>query len=100
MNREQARTLLSNINVVKAFADGLDVQYRHEQYTQGKWKDMVGPNFTHSDTEYRIKPEPIEKWMVITPNGLTLWVYPSKEDAERHIKNTRIGKIVHMREVI
>lgn len=52
-------------DVVKAWADGGDIQFKRVTYSDGKWHDWTyaegGPFFAHPDYEFRIKPEPVVK---------------------------------------
>jgi len=46
--------------------------------------------------EYRVKPEPIERWVNVFPDGYST-VWAKEEYAKRNSGNT--GRTVHMREV-
>lgn len=45
--------------VIKAWADGAVIEYRHD--STHEWRTTVCPNWNHY-TEYRIKPQPVVKY--------------------------------------
>lgn len=96
MNREQAKNLLP---VIQAFADGETIQVR----TEKGWEDLVNPDFICLPDRYRIKPEPLEVWIVVDRDGdPTGRVFNNRDGAVRHISGL-IGwkpyRAVRVREV-
>lgn len=45
--------------VIKAWADGYEIEYRHDLF--GLWRTAVQPSWI-INTEYRVKPEPVVKY--------------------------------------
>lgn len=43
MNREQAKFLVDNIEVLKAYAEGKTIQFKHKD--RDGWKDVHDPSF-------------------------------------------------------
>lgn len=70
MTREQAKTFVENFEIIKAFAEGKDVQYRASlnQAWQNPPSTRNNQNlsFTNPPEYYRIKPEPV--WKPFTTN--------------------------------
>lgn len=95
MNRSEAKRLLANLEFLKAFAEGQDVQARC--YTTKEWVDMNNPTFMSTDVTYRIKPRPIEGWVNVYEGGLS-GLHSTKASADANAKVGRI-KCVFMREV-
>jgi hypothetical protein len=58
MNQKEAQGVVRNIEVVKAFAEGKAIQCRGKEYPEGHWYKTDDPKWL-SDTDYRIKPEPV-----------------------------------------
>ena len=56
MDRNQAKFILDNIEVLKAFSEGKAVQYRHDD--SDGWQEIDNPSFSPA-TEYRVKPDPV-----------------------------------------
>ncbi len=90
MNRERAKELLP---IIQAFVEGKDVQWNRN----GHWRDCVdNVGFKLTDrTDYRIKPEPREFWVLmnesfINGNRYTLWDY----------KGVQEHQCIHVREVL
>jgi len=55
MNRQQATTFLSNIECIKAFAEGKEIQV-HVPESKNEWLNTSNPTFTLRNA-YRIKPK-------------------------------------------
>lgn len=96
MNREQAKQLLP---IIQAFADGETVQINCE----GCWRDMAfeSPIFDGPPSVYRIKPKPVECWIVHRTycDGTTDFgfVYHKREDAQSAADRVGVeGRIVHL----
>jgi len=93
MNREQAKQLLP---IIKAFADGADVQYM-----TSKWNDANDPTF-YQGVQWRIRPKPLERWVLIGAGGSDLnepAFLSSELASEAGDKYIISPRIVHMREV-
>ena len=92
MNREEAKALLP---IITAFADGKEVQVFSEK--SNKWEHVEFPTFGGS--KYRIKPEPLECWIVINRDGDSA-MHRSKVNADKHAQGYFSPcTIHHMREV-
>lgn len=81
--------------VMLAAADGKQVQLRTRgvQYST-EWKDCVCPNWNWHDFDYRVKPEPLECYVIFDEDN-----HPTR--ALRHYAAFTIGsgyRIVKMRE--
>ena len=55
------------IEVLTAYKNGEVIQCRKNG--QREWKKTSYPAWSFSDTEYRVKPKPIERWLYLCPNG-------------------------------
>lgn len=93
MNREQAKQLLP---IIQAFADGSELQVHDTM--DGQWLDIKDPWFNDGPERYRVKPKPVERWVLdevcVGPAFLT------REGAEARTREFIIPpRIVHMREV-
>lgn len=100
MNREQAATLLSNIEFVKAFAEGKTVQLR----VKGSkcWSEASYPDFQTRNMEYRIKPEPKQVYISVYPDGLRFSSYETDADGKCQAAcDARIlgGRVLLMQEI-
>lgn len=95
MNREEAKNLLP---VIQAFAEGKDVQWKYKG--NDNWHDAKGPTWSE-DHDWRIKPEPLECWVVKDCDG-DLSVHQTKEEADDRVKYGGFipYTVHHMREVI
>ena len=92
MTTEQLRF---NASVMIAAANGETIQKR-VAFAEEDWNDCKRPNFDFASYEYRVKPEPIERWIIRYPNGdETYWRNESL--AKRNCDGR--GKIIHMKEV-
>lgn len=74
--------------LIKAWADGLDIQYRNPQHLYPQWRDIRDPVW-RDDCEYRVKPEekkPVVRWLWAWHN-LQVWstteFYTQEELAEK-----------------
>ena len=76
MNREEVKKLLP---IIQAFADGANVQMKNGS---GGWSDLTGPAF-NPDFEYRIKPEPMELWLIFDKDGDVEMTMTSFEDYDQ-----------------
>ena len=87
MNRERAKELLP---VIKAYSEGKVIQC----WSAPNWIDMDYPTFVEN-SEYRVKPEPMECYVAFENNGIPVGICQDKTDAE---DSSYIYKL--MREVI
>ena len=96
MNRERAKELLP---IIQAYVEGKDIQFRSNEY-EGSWIDMptedeLTRTFPAEDYQYRIKPEPMEVWLVFH-NDTFIAKFNNKVAAHEYMPN---GNIKHFREV-
>lgn len=85
LNREEAKQLLANIEVVKAWAAGKTIQFRKEG--TGEWRNaMDAPmGFIYPKEPYRIKPREalaVYKSDAVGPVGL----FSTRFDADAYIR--------------
>lgn len=80
MNRSEAQVLLSNLDVLKAYADGQDIQYKCKDRDE-QWREVITPSFTLGHYDYRIKPRPIEGWVNVYEDGSLGTVHGTKAEA-------------------
>lgn len=79
MTPEQAKKLLP---IVEALAEGKEVQYLTAEHRWDKWTpDELPPRYI-----YRVKPEPIECWIVIDKNGAREFYSAKPSSAEYYDK--------------
>lgn len=101
MNREQT---LEAIKVMQHFADGGEVEYLCTGDGCGQWHDDEPPHWNWHSSKYRIKPKPLECWVVVDRDGDTS-NFRTKAGAEEYAwDRNRRGLYVpytvrHMREV-
>ena len=91
MNRRRAKELLP---VIQAYAEGKTIQFALEGHA---WTDVVEElalTFPAEDYDYRIKPELIERWMTVSPDGMIRCHYPKPPE-----KMMTGDRLVHLREV-
>ena len=85
------------IAVIAAHRDGKAIQFR--RHGDSKWTgylDGNSPEWLFSICDYRIKPEPLECWVNVYPNGVrTYWL--DEPSAIHHCGS--LGRTVHMKEV-
>jgi hypothetical protein len=96
MNRREAQSLLTNLEFVKAFAEGQSIQCR--QKGTEEWLDLNDPCFDGADIEYRTKPGPIEGWVNVYPDGKSAVFHSTRQRADDASVHGRI-KCVFVREV-
>ena len=78
MNRENAKKLLP---IIQAFSEGQTIQ--HKDYS-GDWINVDNPSFGFDADNYRIKPQPVECWLiVISKDSHVVHFFTSKERAEQ-----------------
>jgi len=79
MNRERAEELLP---IIEAYANGEEIEFKNRK-TDGRWIVAAYPDF-YDDTEYRIKPKPLECWVALTDNKI-LCAYRTEHDAFNYL---------------
>lgn len=93
MNKHNAKDFLP---LVQAMAEGKTIQYLAFGDT---WKDTDVMASTTPPSCYRIKPEPIERWGVISLDSSYVASYVSEERAAKHVRLMG-GRYFLMREVV
>jgi len=94
MNKDNAHLYLP---LVQALADGFIVQRQAIGFDT--WQNIGDYEFCLPPEHYRIKPEPIERWVALVKVGeltaLSQMHHASKEDCERcgYVKDTFIKAI-------
>ena len=83
MTEEKYREL---VKFADAFYEGKVIEGKHQRVLGGRepdWTVVERPShiFVYWDWEYRIKPEPIERW-AISRCGV-VWLYSSRKEAEK-----------------
>lgn len=97
MNRREAQRLLTNLEFIKAFAEGQTIQCR--QLGKEKWEDLGDTGYFDGEyVEYRIKPRPIEGWVNLYKDGTAGSMWPTRELAEERA-SAQVIKCVFVREV-
>ena len=83
MNKANAAQYLP---LVQALADGKTIEYR---MSKERWEVRADPAFMEKAENYRIKPEPIERWGMINSKGNFLGIGTpaefTKEDCQKQI---------------
>jgi hypothetical protein len=92
MTSYRATELLPTIT---AFSQGKPIQRR--DHSGGDWNDCVNPQWA-DDSDYRIKPDAIECWVVRDTDG-SMVAFLEKTVAESY-NEIHGGTIHHMREVL
>ena len=78
-------TTQEKIDVMLAFDAGTPIQRR--RLTDGTWVDCSDPGWNFFAFEYRIKPEPVIRYVLTYPDGST-WQTDSKQAAIDRWSNT------------
>ncbi len=88
MTKQQCSTILQNIEVIKAWVEGKQIQYQLISPVDA-WSDLGDsrPDFSNPQWKWRIKPEPKCYWIVNHPS----WDRPSTFDNETDAGLYRIG---------
>ena len=95
MNEDNAKDYLP---LVQALAEGKVIQSR--MFSADPWRDCHHPDFTMEISNYRIKPEPREKWFIQYKSGSESGPYEVHDAAECFAQHDREYKLVCYREVI
>jgi len=96
MNRERAIKLLP---VIRAFADGKEVEWRDNDLYKEWQTGAQEPTFDEPSNEWRIKPEPREFWINIYGDGYEPCVHPTLQSAEEECSPAR-KEVIKVREVM
>lgn len=87
------------IAVIEHHKKGGKVQCSKRTLVRPEWFDAPGPTWNFYEYDYRIKPEPVERWAVETSAGHLLF-YRSKVDADNTLNNLHGAvRVLKMREV-
>lgn len=82
------KTLKEKIKVMQAALDGKEIEYRNYPYDERhtwSWSSFVGNGglvWNWPNVDYRIKPEPIERWYNKFSGYPMSTTYDTKEQAE------------------
>lgn len=76
------------IAVIQAHKDGIQIQSRRKNGE--KFADVNCPSWNFLDNEYRIKPEPMDIWVLFGPDGLC--AAASKTDLSTTFKGKDVRK--------
>lgn len=71
------KTPHKHADVIKAWADGATVQWKHEH---GVWTDLTANPAWHRQFEYRVKPEPQILEGFVVKNLMDQWVFVTSID--------------------
>jgi len=93
MTPHEAKQLLP---VITALAEGKTIQIT----SIDGWQDVSDPDFSAAPPrEWRIKPTPLESWILVTPAGNLLHARYQREALQLHASAPLGTRLVHMREV-
>jgi len=84
-NREYWKKALDNLSVIRAFVDGKDIEMFDP--VSGTWYDpgrRTRHDFAEPTTNYRIKPEPREVWVVTHQYRMPPLAFTSKIEADKY----------------
>lgn len=93
MNKDNAKDFLP---LVQALADGKTIQIRNPL---GGWADIYEVGLNAAVSAYRIKPDPIERWGVVSSDSSYVATFTHEEGAAKHV-STYGGRYFLMREVV
>lgn len=94
MNKNNAKDYLP---LVQALAEGKTLQVK--RWRSGAWEDRDEVLFCTSPENFRIKPEPIERWGVVSKSGKFFTTCNSEQDAKELVASSG-GRYFLMREVV
>lgn len=85
------------IEIMQAHVDGKAIQV----FTSCEWHELSDPSWDFKNFEYRIKPTPLEKWVVVNnETNMVAATFSNKADAENsYYFSLGAYRIVHMKEV-
>jgi len=86
------------IAVVKAHMDGKSIEHRARNSNNAPWLTST-PNWSFSDLDYRVKPEPREWWINRYADAYGDRVYATEELADNGASFSRL-ECIHVREVL
>lgn len=93
MTKENAKDFLP---LIQALAEGKTIQWNASGTDVPRWQDQMNPSFDEEPSEYRVKPEAREFWLVTDKNTKQVQTVYSHEIDTLH---THL-EIIHVREVI
>jgi hypothetical protein len=89
MTRDEAKQFLP---IIQAYAEGKTIQCRQ---TGGQWLDGDFWCFDTPASRYRIKPEPVECWAAVGPDGIVAESFSVRLWAEQWAERNDY-RVVHM----
>ena len=78
------------IAVIQAHKHGAKIEYWEKELK--RWDNAASPVWNFYDKDYRVKPEPLERWIFIYKDG-------REEVMNKTTVSLADGIVVHMREV-
>lgn len=86
------------IAVIAAHRDGKQIQsaanVKNSDFRD--WHD-TSPTWDFFSCDYRVKPKPVEAWVVVTEDGVMFGVYQYRQNAEATVKKAGLNlRIVHL----
>ena len=85
------RQVITHKIAIQAFLDGKIIQWRHGD---NDWEDTESPIWGLS-YEYRVKPEPIIVWAIVSPVGYIFSTFPTEDQAlSLRMNNNLVVKLV------
>lgn len=67
---------------VRLFEEGMEIQFQNP--ANGAWENIDTPGW-EPDIKYRVAPEPITCWLIVSKAGVVLWrEYDYEQDADTH----------------
>lgn len=83
MYRTDAKGIVKHFELIKAFADGEEIEFLE---VDGTWKLTSSPCFV-TETQYRIKPKPLERHYAQDVKSKACYPFSSEEDAKKAVAN-------------
>lgn len=80
------------INVMTAYENGAEIEYRNKSYADSKWERTHNPTWNWAMCAYRIKQQPKQKlWYWEVKNDLGCWELVSVRCSEETLSNQLKG---------
>ena len=90
--------------IIKAWADGAEIQWRDPKYADSGWDDIKEPSWV-TCYEYRIKPEekkPVVRWLWAYKNSRNEWFlhgnYMSEDESKSSFPTEDIKRLEYTRQ--
>lgn len=86
-------------DLIKAWADGAEIQTKLPSYTQDQWLPVEHPNWNSDVWEYRIKPEekkPVVRWLWAFDGGNNPWGATSSFYTEEELQRLNPPKAIKL----